>query len=99
MSPHRRFVRPCLLLMTLATASVASAESDPAEPAPRPAESQPEVRYAPVTHHTFTGEEVDGRVRDPDGAWVEGRRGAAPGSLIRIRTTFRVELLQSADDI
>lgn len=99
MSVIARLVRPCLFTLALAPAA-ALAESEPAAPPATPApDPAPELRYAPVTHHTFTGEEVDGRTRDPDGQWVEGRAGAAPGSLIRIRTTFRAELLQSAADI
>ncbi len=86
------------LLCACLLPAVAFAEGDPA-PAPTPAAEAPAVQYAPVTEHDFDPEDVEGRTKNPDGDWVQGRAGTAPGSLIRIRTTFNPELLQSAQDI
>lgn len=90
-------MRAAALLLSALLAGPALADQTP--PAAPEANPPAEARYAPVTHHIFTGEEVDGRTQRPDGDVVQGRHGAPLGSLIRIRTDFDPELLQSAQDI
>lgn len=84
------------LALALTAAGPALADQSPT-PAMQPPST--EVQYAPITHHDFRGETVDGRTRNPDGAVVEGRTPPPLGSLIRVRDDFRVELLQSAQDL
>ena len=96
--------RPLALVFACLLPAAAFAEGDPSTPPPAAADPAAEVpppgaHYAPVTRHIFDGEDVEGRTRNPDGAWVEGHAGTPAASLIRIRTTFRAELLQSAQDI
>lgn len=90
-------IRFAALLFTALLAGPALADQTP--PAAPAADPSADVRYAPVTHHTFTGEEVDGRTQRPDGDVVLSRHAAPLGSLIRIRTDFDRELLQSAQDL
>lgn len=94
-------LRPLLTLFCAACflPAAALAEGDPAPaPNPEPITERPVV-YEPVTEHIFGGEEVEGRTKSPDGDWVAGRMGARMNSLIRIRTDFRAELLQTAQDL
>lgn len=97
---------PALAALALATLALATlclpALAAPAladQPAPAPDPAAPATVYAPVTEHVFGGEEVEGRTARPDGERVEGRTGPRLTSLVRVRESFRAELLQSAADL
>lgn len=54
----------------------------------------------PAAKHIDVDEDevVEGSNQDPDGDGVFARKKARFGTLIKLRTDFRRELLQSADD-
>jgi hypothetical protein len=78
-----RFVA-CLLVFA-ATPAFAQPASQPSEPAPR--------------HYEFTPEEVNGGRHTPGGAVTHVHRARPMPSLIRVRESFKPELLQSANSL
>ena len=52
-----------------------------------------------VKSYDFTGDEIDGDLIKPDGDFIDTRKFASHGNLIRIRTDFIREILKSAEDL
>ncbi len=52
-----------------------------------------------VKSYDFTGDEIDGDLIKPDGDFIDTRKFASYGNLIRIRQDFIREILKSAEDL
>ena len=81
----------CLLAFA-ACLLVLAASPALAQPAPEPSEPAPK-------HYEFTPEEVVGGRDAPGGAVTHVHRARPLPSLIRVRRSFRPELLQSANSL
>jgi hypothetical protein len=57
------------------------------------------VSYQRKTVINFEDDTIEGDLKVPDGAYVEGRKKLRHKSLIRIRTDFRREVLASVADL
>jgi len=52
-----------------------------------------------VKNYDFSGDEIDGDLVKPDGDFIETRKFADHGNLIRIRQHFIREIIKSAEDL
>ncbi len=52
-----------------------------------------------VKNYDFSGDEIDGDLVKPDGDFLDTRKFADHGNLIRIRQDFIKEILKSAEDL
>jgi hypothetical protein len=82
------------MLTTILLSSLAFAQS-PEEPNNLP----PNTQYAKKTIVDMTGTEVDGVLVGPQVSFVSDWKPSHEGSLIRLRTSFGVEMNQSISDI
>jgi hypothetical protein len=78
------------LLMTLSMGALAQDEG---------VNSEGGVSYQRKTVINFEDDTIEGDLKVPDGAYVEGRKKVRHKSLIRIRTDFRREVLASVADL
>jgi hypothetical protein len=79
-------------LAFLSTAAPALAQTNTARTA------APKVRYEAKTHIDVTeAETVEGSTESGDGLFVEAKRPMRHASLIRVRTDFLPEMMQSAE--
>lgn len=89
-SLKHRIVRPLftlgLVAVALAAAPVALAQE---------AGDDPGVVYKKKTVYSFADDTIDGDLTRPDGAYVESRKRVRHSNLIRIRESFREQILQS----
>ena len=79
-----------LALSLAATAALAQEEG---------ANNEGGVSYQRKTVINFEDDTIEGDLKVPDGAYVEGRKQVRHKSLIRIRMDFRREVLASVADL
>lgn len=79
-----------LIVLLLSSAALAQDEG---------VNSEGGVSYQRKTVINFEDDTIEGDLKVPDGAYVEGRKKARHKSLIRIRTDFRREVLASVADL
>jgi hypothetical protein len=85
-----RRVHVVLLALSLAASAAAQDEGS---------NSEGGVSYQRKTVINFEDDTIEGDLKVPDGAYVEGRKKVRHKSLIRIRTDFRREVLASVADL
>lgn len=85
-----RRVHVVLLALSLAASAAAQDEGSNTEGG---------VSYQRKTVINFEDDTIEGDLKVPDGAYVEGRKKVRHKSLIRIRTDFRREVLASVADL
>jgi hypothetical protein len=85
-----RRVHVFLFALTLAASAAAQDEGTTTEGG---------VSYQRKTVINFEDDTIEGDLKVPDGAYVEGRKKVRHKSLIRIRTDFRREVLASVADL
>ena len=85
-----RRVHVVLLVLSLAASAAAQDEGSNTEGG---------VSYQRKTVINFEDDTIEGDLKVPDGAYVEGRKKVRHKSLIRIRTDFRREVLASVADL
>lgn len=76
-----RWIIPVLMLIGL-TAGHAAAD-------------EPEVVFRKHTVHVFGDDTIDGRLDGPDQGWIRSRKIEGHESLIKVRESFRSEVLGS----
>jgi hypothetical protein len=81
-----------VITLVLSAASVALAQDEGAN-------TEGGVSYQRKTVINFEDDTIEGDLKVPDGAYVEGRKKVRHKSLIRIRTDFRREVLASVADL
>jgi hypothetical protein len=81
--------------MFLGAALVTFALGAPAFAQPKPG-AQPPPK---VKNYDFEADNIDGELIKPEGEFVNARRFAEHGSLIRLRTDFIREIVKSAEDL
>jgi hypothetical protein len=81
-----------VIALVLSTASLARAQDEGAN-------TEGGVSYQRKTVINFEDDTIEGDLKVPDGAYVEGRKKVRHKSLIRIRTDFRREVLASVADL
>ena len=79
-------MRKCWIVVLLAVASPLAMAQDG-------------VQYKKKTVINFEDDTIEGDLKTPDGAYVISRGEMRHRSLIRIRTTFRLEVLGSIADL
>lgn len=84
----------CVLLVAMSTMTAMSAMAQD-----EGANSEGGVSYQRKTVINFEDDTIEGDLKVPDGAYVEGRKKVRHKSLIRIRTDFRREVLASVADL
>ena len=57
--------------------------------------AQEDVVYKKHTVHDFGDDTIDGNLSKPDGAYLQSRKNQKHQRLIKVRATFRPEILQS----
>lgn len=90
-SPRRRGAR-LLAACGLAGLSLGLAPGAFAQEAPA---DGPGVVYKKKTVYSFADDTIDGDLTRPDGAYVESRKRVRHSNLIKIRESFREQILQS----
>lgn len=60
-----------------------------------PAYAQEDVVYKKKTVVDFSGETIDGNLSKPDGAYLDAQKRQRHQKLIKVRETFRAEVLQT----
>ncbi len=81
----KTLIAAAALFVGILAAGPAHAGGDPAQ----------EVIYSKHQIETFGDDTVDGNLAHPDGIRIDGTRRALAESLIRIRKSFRPELIKS----
>jgi len=84
--------RIAMIAVLLSAASTALAQDEGAN-------TEGGVSYQRKTVINFEDDTIEGDLKVPDGAYVEGRKKVRHKSLIRIRTDFRREVLASVADL
>lgn len=84
----------CALVVAMSTTAAMSAMAQD-----EGANSEGGVSYQRKTVINFEDDTIEGDLKVPDGAYVEGRKKVRHKSLIRIRTDFRREVLASVADL
>ena len=93
------------ILSVMLVSGLAAAQTTPA---PKPAAARP--RPAPtaagttaaapkVKNYDFDADFIDGELVRPEGEFLNARKPAEHGSLIRVRTDFIREIVKSAEDL
>jgi hypothetical protein len=85
------------LLLSL-VAAPAAAQADAPPPAAE-AERAETVRYLKKTHLEFTEVDIGGRTHGPSGEYVVSRKKTRFRSLLKLRASFRHEMLQSVGEL
>jgi hypothetical protein len=81
-----------VVLLALSLAASAAAQDEGSN-------SEGGVSYQRKTVINFEDDTIEGDLKVPDGAYVEGRKKVRHKSLIRIRMDFRREVLASVADL
>ena len=70
------------------------------KPAAAPAKTEGGAPAAPrVKNYDFDADLIDGELVKPEGEFLNARKFAVHGSLIRVRTDFIREIVKSAEDL
>lgn len=84
--------RIAVIALVLSASTVARAQDEGAN-------TEGGVSYQRKTVINFEDDTIEGDLKVPDGAYVEGRKKVRHKSLIRIRTDFRREVLASVAEL
>jgi hypothetical protein len=87
-----RIARMALVWVVATAATAASAQEDGVV-------TEGGVSYQRKTVINFEDDTIEGDLKVPDGAYVQGTKRVRHRSLIRIRTDFRREVLSSVADL
>lgn len=87
------------MFTTLLISSLAFAQSPEEKPSAPLPDAPENTTYAKETHIDMTGAEVDGVIVKPNISFVQEWKPHHEGSLIRLRTSFAVEMNQSVADV
>lgn len=89
-----KLLRAAAAALLIASVAAPAAAQAPPTPAPGGDAAGAGVK---IERMVFGEEIIDGRRQEPDVAVFQGRRQVEAGSLIRVRTDFWPELLESAE--
>ena len=78
-----------MLLIFLSTFAFAQSSESPTEP----------VQYAKETIIDMGEREIDGQIIRPEGTIIIERQAARPDSLIQLRMSFELEMIQSVNEV
>jgi len=93
----KRILFSSLLAVALLGAAPADAQQKDKKPPPKADSSQPAAQR--VKNYDFDADLVEGELVKPEGEFLNARKFAEHGSLIKVRADFIREIVKSAEDL